>query len=337
MYRREIRRNKKRRRRNMLLTSFFLIFFCVIGYGGYLTLKLVNATDQSVEQLKRGNKSELREETVNVKDDNFSVLFIGIDAREGDKVSRSDALILATFNKKDKSVKMVSIPRDSYVEVPGRGMDKINHAHAFGGVDLAVQSVENLFQVPVDHYVRLDFRAFIEIVDTLGGVEVEVPKTFSVQDSDDNEDAITLYEGNQELDGEEALAFVRMRKQDPTGDIGRGERQKQIIKAIIEKGTSLSSITKYGKVIDNLEENIQMDLSFGEIAALHNYAGSINDIKSLQLSGSNSNNGTFYYMLDEKSVDSISNELRSHLDMNSTESITVSKGTNSTSESASQE
>ncbi|MCF6138767.1 LCP family protein [Pseudalkalibacillus berkeleyi] len=315
MYRTEIRRKRKRRRKRLLLTSLFLIIFSIIGYGSYLSFKLANASNNSVEELKRGEKSDLRENLVDVKDDNFSVLFIGIDAREGEKVSRSDALILATFNKKDKSVKMVSIPRDSYVDVPGRGMDKINHAHAFGGVDLAVQSVENLFDVPVDHYVRVDFTAFIEIVDALGGVEVDVPKTFSVQDSQDRAEAITLQEGEHELNGEEALAFVRMRKQDPTGDIGRGERQKQVIKAILEKGTSLTSITKYGKVIDGLEKNIQMDLSFGEIAGLHGYAGSIDNIESLQLSGSNTNNGTFYYMLDEQSVDQISDQLRTHLEL----------------------
>ncbi|WP_349408649.1 LCP family protein [Pseudalkalibacillus sp. SCS-8] len=336
MYRTEIRRKKKRRRKNLLLTSLFLVIFCTIGYGSYLTFKLVNATDNSVEQLKRGDKSNLREEKIDVGEDNFSVLFIGVDAREGDKVSRSDALILATFNKKDKSVKMVSIPRDSYVEIPDRGMDKINHAHAFGGVDLAVQSVENLFGVPVDHYVRLDFRAFIEIVDALGGVEVDVPKTFSVQDSQDREDAITLQEGVHELDGEEALAFVRMRKQDPTGDIGRGERQKQVIKAIIEKGTSLSSITRYGKVIDGLEKNIQMDLTFREIAALHDYAGSIDDIESLQLTGYNSNNGTFYYMLDEGSVETISGKLRSHLEIDTQNSSTASNDTSNGDQTASE-
>ncbi len=313
MYRTELRKKKKRRHRRILFIPLFLTIFCIIGYGSYLTFKLVNATDNSVQELKRGEKSELREEKVDVIEDNFSVLFIGIDAREGERVSRSDALILATFNKKDKSVKMVSIPRDSYVEIPQRGMDKINHAHAYGGVDLAVKSVENLFDVPVDHYVRVDFKAFIDIVDALGSIEVEVPKTFSVQDSKDRQNAITLHEGIQKLDGEEALAFVRMRKQDPTGDIGRGERQRQVIKAIIEKGTRFSSITKYDDVIDGLEGNIQMDLNFKEIVGLHGYAGEINKIESLELRGENSNNGVFYYMLDQTSVDEISHSLKAHL------------------------
>ncbi|MCF6410116.1 LCP family protein [Pseudalkalibacillus salsuginis] len=315
MYRKEIRKRKKRHRRRLVLIPLFLIIFYTIGYGSYLTFKLANATDNSIEKLKRGEKSDLREDKVDVNKDNFSVLFIGVDAREGERVSRSDALILATFNKKDNSVKMVSIPRDSYVEISGVGMDKINHAHAYGGVDLAVKSVENLFDVPVDHYVRVDFKAFIDIVDALGGVEVNVPKTFSVQDSKDRHDAITLHEGNQQLDGEEALAFVRMRKQDPTGDIGRGERQRQVIKAIIEKGASFSSITKYDDVIDGLEGNIQMDLNFKEIVGLHGYAGEIDKIDSLELKGENSNNGVFYYILDETSVEEISNSFKAHLEL----------------------
>ncbi|WP_221567000.1 LCP family protein [Alkalihalobacillus sp. TS-13] len=326
MYRTELRKKKKRRRRRMILIPIFLIVFCTIGYGSYLTFKLVNATDNSVEELQRGEKSELRTEKIDVNEDNFSVLFIGVDAREGEKVSRSDALILATFNKDDKSVKMVSIPRDSYVEIPERGMDKINHAHAYGGVDLAVKSVENLFDVPVDHYVRVDFKAFIDIVDALGGVEVDVPKTFAVQDSRDRQDAITLHEGNQLLDGEEALAFVRMRKQDPTGDIGRGERQRQVIKAIIEKGSKFSSITKYDDVIDGLDGNIQLDLNFKEIVGLHGYAGEINKIDALELKGENSNNGVFYYMLDQTSVNEISNSLKTHLDIENHNNEASSEG-----------
>ncbi|WP_261131765.1 LCP family protein [Bacillus sp. Marseille-Q3570] len=333
MYRTEIRKRKKRRRRRLILIPLFLLVFSTIGYGSYLTFKLANATDNSIEELKRGDKSELRDEKVDVNEDNFSVLFIGIDAREGERVSRSDALILATFNKKDKSVKMVSIPRDSYVEIPGEGMDKINHAHAYGGVDLAVKSVENLFDVPVDHYVRVDFKAFIDIVDALGGVDVDVPSTFSVQDSNDRHNAITLHEGNQQLDGEEALAFVRMRKQDPRGDIGRGERQRQIIKAIIEKGTSFSSLTKYDDVIDGLDGNIQMDMNFKEIVSLHGYAGKINQIDSLELKGENSNNGVFYYMLDDTSIEEISNSLKTHLNID--ENTNESSSAASTKESKS--
>ncbi len=297
----------------MLLGILSLLTFG--GVAGYFVYKLANVSTETQVELDRGVKSEKREEIVKPGKDNISILFLGVDDRDGNLEGRTDAMILATFNKEHGSVKLLNIPRDSLVEIPGRrNRDKINHAHAFGGLDLAVETVENLFDIPVDYYVKLNFKAFIEIVDALGGVEVEVPFTFTEMDSNDQQGAITLNEGTQLLNGEEALAFARMRKKDPRGDLGRGERQQEVLKAIITKGASLSSITSYNDVMNSIEDHMTTNLSFGNMLALHSYSSALSNIESLRLEGSDARiNGGYYYELNPESVRELSATFRVHL------------------------
>lgn len=314
---------KQEKKKRSPLYKFFKVvgllaitLFIVGGTAfGYFFLKMANVTSGAQQDLERGDRSEMREEVVNPGRDNISVLFLGVDDRSESLRGRTDAMILATFNKDDHSIKMLSIPRDSRVEIVGRDrMDKINHAHAFGGVDMTIDTVENLFDIPVDYFVKLNFDAFMEIVDELGGVEVEVPFSFSEMNSDDKKGAITINKGLQTLNGEEALAYVRMRKSDPRGDIGRGERQQQVIKAIIEKTTSMSSITRYDNLLDSIERHLAMNFTFQNIISLHSYGRSLNSIESLQLEGKNSTiNGIYYYELNTDSVAEVSTVLRLHL------------------------
>ena len=221
---------------------------------------------------------------------------------------------------------MVSIPRDSRVKIPGHNRDKITHAHAFGGKDLTVETVENLLDIPVDYYVELNFNAFIDIVDALGGVKVNSDREFTEQDSKGRKNAIHIKKGVQTLNGEEALAYVRMRKKDPLGDIGRGKRQQEVIKAIIEKSSSLSAITKYDDIIDSLGKNLTTNFSIGNILALQKYSGSISSIESLTIDGyDNPINGTYYYQLEEDSLEEVSTQLRNHLEYKRDFSINSSK------------
>ncbi|KHF39604.1 LCP family glycopolymer transferase [Halalkalibacter okhensis] len=314
-----IKKRKTRRRKKALLRMLLLVcvisFVAVGGTATYFIYKLSNVTANTQVELDRGDKSERREQPVDPSKDNISVLILGLDDRDGELRGRTDAMLLATFNKELGSIKLLNIPRDSLVEIPGRlNRDKINHAHAFGGLEMTINTVENLFDIPVDYYVSLNFIAFMEIIDALGGVEVEVPFTFSEMNSNDEKGTITLYEGMQTLNGEEALAFSRMRKQDPRGDHGRGERQQEVIKGIISKAASLSSITSYGDIMDSLESHLATNLSFGNILALHSYSSALNDIESLTLRGTDVRiNGGYYYDLTPDSVDELSKTFQSHL------------------------
>lgn len=315
------RRNKKVRRRRRVIKIFGVLgilgILAVAVAVGYFLIQLSSVTADTQEELDRGEKSELRTEAVDLQEDNFSVLIMGVDDREGTNLEgRTDAMVLATFNKEENTVKTTSIPRDSLVNIPGQGEDKITHAHAYGGTDLAIDSVENLFDIPVDYYVKLDFVAFVEIIDALGGIEVDSPIAFSEQDSESNPDAIQIEEGEQTLDGEEALAFVRMRKSDPRGDLGRGERQQMVIESLINKSASFSSINKFDDVFDSVRSNMRMNFTFENIVSLQGYSRSLNDIESLQLGGTDATiDGIYYYQIDEGSRQEIAEELKSHLDI----------------------
>lgn len=152
------------------------------------------------------------------------------------------------------------------------------------------------------------------VIDALGGIEVEVLFTFEEMDSIDQKSAITLNEGLQNLNGEEALAFARMRKKDPRGDIGRGERQQQVLAAIIKKGASFSTLTKFDDVLASIETNLATNLSFGNILSLHSYSSGLKDIESLSLQGADVTiKGIYYYELDNDPVKEVSEVFREHL------------------------
>src|SRR5699024_2063606 len=153
--------------------------------------------------------------------------------------------------------KLLSIPRDSYVYIPEVGYKtKITHAHAFGGPESTIDTVEHFLHVPVDYYARVDFEAFIGVVDALGGLHYDVPYEIHEQDSQDHQNAIHLEPGKQNVNGEEALALARTRKYD--SDVDRGKRQQELIKKIADKATSASSIFKLGDVLDSIGPNLKI-------------------------------------------------------------------------------
>ncbi len=177
------------------------------------------------------DKSKLRAEDVEITKTPFTVLIMGIEdyATDGQN-GRTDSLMFATVDPKSKKVSLMSIPRDSRVTIAGKNRkDKINAAHAYGGESMAIDTVENFLEVPVDHYVKIDFKGFKGIVDAVGGVTVDVPFDFWERSDTNYDKKIHFKQGKHDLNGEEALAYVRMRKQDPNGDYGRAARQRQVL------------------------------------------------------------------------------------------------------------
>lgn len=313
---------RKRRRRIFWFVVFPMLLIAGItaSYGTYLYKKMEVTMGASFFELDgRDGKSNLRDKNVDPHIDNVSILFIGIDDSDdrdyGDSNrALSDALMLATLNEKEKSVKLLSIPRDSYVYVNDVGRHtKINHAHAHGGPASTVETVEEMLEVPVDYYVRMDFKAFMEVVDALGGVKVDVPYALSEMNSKDKHNAIKLKPGLQTLNGEEALALARTRKLD--NDIERGKRQQEIMKAIADKATSGASIPKYGKVIEAIGDSLQTNMTFAEMKALIDYAiASDFQIDTMTLAGEDSYiNSTYYYQLDELELAEQKTTLQTHL------------------------
>ncbi|MED3689467.1 LCP family protein [Peribacillus butanolivorans] len=315
----KIKKTKKKRRKRLwlLLVPLLVLGLGATTYAASLYMKAQNVFNNSYDPVEASAK---RNETVDPLKDNFSILFIGIDDSDDRDLkgnSRSDALMLATFNKDQKSIKLLSIPRDSYVYVPAKGVTtKINSAHAAGGPKATMDTVEELFDIPVDYYVRMNFNAFIDVVDSLDGIEVDVPYEINELDSHDKKNAIHLEEGLQTVDGEEALAFARTRKKD--SDIQRGERQQEVLKAIMTKATSAGALTKYSGVMEAVGDNMTTNLQFSQIKGFLKYITSDNglNLESVKLEGQDLTiNGTYYYQLNETSVANTKLLLQSHLNL----------------------
>jgi len=317
MKRREYRKRKKSKKRLFLKISVFTALALFLGIAAYaVTLhnQTVNVLDRAYESV--GAKKQC-EANIEPAKDNVSILLVGVDSSETrsktEDHSRSDALLLATLNPKEKSVKLVSIPRDSYVYIPEVGYkDKITHAHAFGGTAASIETVEELLDVPVNYYLSMNFNAFIEVVDALGGIEVEVPYERLEKDEND-QNTIHLTPGLQRLDGRHALALARTRKLD--SDVERGKRQQMILEAIIKEASSVKSITKYGDVISAIGENMKTDMTSKQMLSFIAYIkGGMPEIDTISLTGYDDwSTGTYYYKLDEEDLRETQQILKSHL------------------------
>lgn len=328
MNRKIYRKTKSGRKRTIIkviATLAVSMLICLSAYGIYLVKKAESAVDNAFESAGNDNGP------VEPLTDNISILFIGVDDSEernqSDDNVRSDALVLATLNNKDKSIKLVSIPRDTYTYIPDSGKeDKITHAYAFNGPSSTIESVEELLDVPVNYYLRMNFDAFIDVVDALGGIKVEVPYDISEQDENDLQDAIELKEGIQFLDGSEALALARTRHYD--NDIERGKRQQMILESIMNRALSVGSITKYGDVFEAVGDNMKTNMKFDDMRALFEYAQNGKpDIETITLDGyDDMSTGIYYWKLEEESLLEIQDVLQSHLGLKPDTSNLTSNG-----------
>ena len=195
------------------------------------------------------------------------VLLMGVDRREGD-VGRSDTLMLAVIDEEHGRAALLSIPRDTRIEVGSYGYDKINHAYAYGGHELTLASVSTLVGVPVTHYIMIDTSAFERIVDAVGGVDITVEKRMYYEDPwDDNGGlVIDLRPGEQHMDGAQAIQYVRYR--DGEGDIGRIGRQQQFMRALFAQLLSPQVLPRLAAVVDEVQNAVDTDLSTRQLLTL---------------------------------------------------------------------
>lgn len=253
-----------------------------------------------------------REEAIDIQQQEpFSALLLGVDEREGDS-GRSDTIIVLTVNPSLGTTKIISIPRDTYTEISGADIkDKINHAFAYGGMEMSKQTVEHLLDIPIDYVAKINMKSFQEIIDIVGGITVNNELDFS-------------YEGEQfpigeiELDGEKALKYVRMRYEDPAGDFGRQNRQKQVIQGVLKKSLSVSTLLNYKSIFETLEENVEMNIRFDELLNIRkHYKDSFQTIEQLHLNNGSDKkiDGIYYYMPDEAELQNIQNTLQEHLEI----------------------
>ncbi len=238
---------KPKKKKKHPIRNTFIVLFCLIligvscvGFYGYQTVdKLLSSfnTDEPLEENKYISSSELYSDA-----DQVNVLLIGVDAREGETVSRSDTMMLVTLDTKNGQIKLTSFLRDSYVEIAGRGKkEKLNAAYFRGGIQMLVDTLELNFKIDIPYYVLVDFEIFTTIVDELGGINVDVTEKEShyTYNSGKIEVPVRIEAGEDVLlNGEEALWYSRIRYLD--SDFMRTQRQRKVITAIVEKALTKS-------------------------------------------------------------------------------------------------
>jgi LCP family protein required for cell wall assembly len=196
-----------------------------------------------------------------------NILLLGGDSR-GEDSGRSDSVMVASIDPVTKKATLMSILRDTYVNIPGHGQSRLNAAFSYGGPDLTRQTVSDLLGIPIQYYVYTDFNGFIALVDSVGGIDLDVEKDMHyTSKADKHQFDIDLKKGMQHMDGKTALQYVRFRH-DATSDFTRTERQRKFITELGGKIQSTSSLIKLPSILNSISPYIETNLSTTEMLQL---------------------------------------------------------------------
>jgi LCP family protein required for cell wall assembly len=281
------------------VTIWGIVIMLLLIAGGVFSVYLqYKKTLDDMYQNSQQNEDDLSEEEGNNGDENiddpFVVLLYGIDSRDGGNSDRGrpDTIMLALIDPELLKVSLISIPRDSYVKIPGRTQkDKVNHSFSYGGVDLTIQTIEEWLDIPIYGYVAIDFTGFQELVDLVGGVDVYVDQRIIYDDPVDGTH-IRLEQGQQVLDGKNALDFVRARLDNRgpnyyTSDYKRMERQQMVLKALGREIVSISSLPRIFSMMNVVGDNVTTTLTPKELDQLIRkfYRFNIEDLETTSIVG----------------------------------------------------
>ncbi|MEH7356402.1 LCP family protein [Neobacillus drentensis] len=247
---------KKKKSKTKLKKVFLGFFALLLGLSGYIYyqysqgLKQASGknivTNEKAKQEFNGTKKE--------KMDKVNILLLGVDSR-GEEKSRTDTIMIAQYDPKNQTAKIVSLMRDIYVEIPNHRNYKINTAYFLGGPELLRQTIKKNFDIDIHYYAMIDFKGFESVVDTLApnGIEMDVEKRMS------ENIGVVLKPGLQYLNGKELLGYARFRH-DANGDFGRVERQQKVINALKDEIISVNGVTKLPKLVGTIQPYIETNL-----------------------------------------------------------------------------
>lgn len=286
-----MRRKKKSKIPTILAALFIFVVFFMVGTG--LANYFHSGTFQPALIPRRSTERV--------------ILLVGVDARNKNEPSRSDTAILVFFHPKDNRIDLLSVPRDSRVDIPGEEYKrKINYAHAKGGTDLLIETLKNVLGVKVDGYIEVDFEGFKEAIDALGGVEINVEQRMYKPSEN-----INLHPGLQTLNGYDSLAYCRWRG-DGRGDIGRIERQQKFLRALGRQAIGANGIIHSPAVISNIVSNVKTDLKISEIMAAVGQFSEHPTINSYMLPGTSQMiNGASYWVIDWSETEKLMKTVKS--------------------------
>lgn len=303
-----------------LLVLLNLVVGGITYYAVQVTADASKMVDSIRQTVKRTSLKRESGEKPNINDaEPFSILLAGVDTGDLGRSDqgRSDSMMVVTINPKQKKSTIVSLDRDILAKIVGYGTnDKLNHAYAFGGVEMSMDTIETLLDIPLDHYVSINMRGLKDLIDAVGGIEVNNKIDFTL-------DGIHVKKGKQTLNGEEGLAYARMRYEDPEGDVGRQRRQREVVTKILRKAMSIDGVGNYRKILKAVEKNMVTDLSWDDMMDIGtNYLSAFDTIKQRQLVGkSQMIDDVYYQILGTNELLSIQNTLKKQLGQATAETL----------------
>ena len=340
-----------------LPTNYTVMFGSMDGYEDVGDKTKILLTQTKKVKDKDGDSSDANAKVIT---EPFTVLLMGVDSDEEGIQNGSfngDSLMVITFNPDTLSTTILSIPRDSYVPIAcfsGQRKNKITHA-AWQGEDCMIDTIENFLDITIDYYVKINFTGVVQLVDTLGGVEIDVPYNLCEQNSKRQWGSNTIYieKGLQTLNGEQALAYARNRHPNPgkcsskwtnytSNDFIRGEHQQEVVTALLNKFKDVKDLDTVYKLLDTISNNMVTNMSTDQILSLYNVfkdiaskSTGLNDmadvlgIQRLKLNGydarivdyGGTNLSLYNYVLYDDSVKAVSNAMKENLGKKKTTAV----------------
>ncbi|MBW5447130.1 hypothetical protein GE107_13790 [Cohnella sp. CFH 77786] len=290
-----------------------LLLLGMAGLGGYSYFSLKHTAKQVYAPLPDKPKYRSQDKEVQSLPEKidtgrlspFTVMLLGVDERRGDR-GRSDTILIVTVNPKLEKVLMFNIPRDTRTEIASIGrQDKINHAYAYDGIEGSMETVEHFLDMPIDYYVEVNMEGFKTVIDDLEGVEVDNQFPFSYE-------GFFFPEGRQHLNGEQALKYSRMRYDDPRGDFGRNERQRQIVADVLRRAKQWDRLWQLPDLLKNVENHVRTNLTFDQMQDLiMKYRTRISEIESTEIKGRGTMiNGVYYFLVSDQERERIHDEIK---------------------------
>ncbi|WP_051483778.1 LCP family protein [Clostridium bornimense] len=316
-----IKRSKKRKRgflpklskSKKILLSVFLIIILVGSLSTYLLFSNLFKKSNSVIYT---NKITTEEKDINDSNEHLDVetkikniLLIGVDKRSGENIGRTDSIMIATVDPENNSIKLTSVLRDTYVEIPEHGYNKINAAFAIGGVELLSRTLKYNFNITLDNYITIDFFNFQNVIDSIGGIEIDVKDTEVneinkyIKEVNGTNSTLLTTPGLQVLNGQQALSYSRIRYVG-NSDFERVERQKRVMSACLDKVKNMEAL-EYPKLLSSVYGSIDSDMTLANIITMGNTVYQMENLQVQNLRIPSDNNitlGDMYIGSDKASV-----------------------------------
>ena len=303
------KKKRRKQRRRIILIIILVILAALLYFGLDAFFRLRSAFDAMFVPVGSGVANVRQQEgrpPLNLGEDPFSVLILGLDG------PRADSVMVATVNPNLNSTYLLSIPRDTRVDIPGFWISRINHAHAYGGLDLMITVVQDFLDIPIDYFVTITDDHFHLLIDAFGGLRVY-------------NDTVAFTAGGYhfplgyvDLTGSSAYYYVRMRMQDPRGDFGRQERQRDVLQAMANEMAGVTVLTRYQQILGSVEDVLRTNVELNEMMSISmGYNRALRNIISLHMHypGRIMERGMYLIPIPEESRLAMSRRLREHLEL----------------------